>query len=241
MTASTPFAKIEARAVKRKGGPKALANLLPAPPTNAALAKLKDDRVLAEMTKRIFSAGFVWSVVEKKWPYFERAFLKFDPKRLVHQPDEFWDALTTNKGIVRHPAKIMSVRTNADFVLRVAKEHGTFGKFLAACPTTDQTGLLDYLAKNGTRLGGMSGQYFLRFVGRDSYVLTHDVVACLRDAGLDIAENPTSKNDLKKIEAQFNAWATETGMPLTTLSRICALSTGENHDAETLISRGMGK
>ena len=204
-----------------------------------ALKKLTDEHVLAEMTRRIFSAGFVWSVVEKKWPDFERAFLKFDPKRLVSQPDEFWEGLASDKAIIRNGAKIMSVRDNAAFVLRVAKEHGSFGTFLAEWPANDQTGLMDYLAKNGARLGGMSGQYFLRFIGRDGFVTSRDVVACLRDAGVDVAETPTSKKDLKKIEAQFNAWAEETGKPVMILSRICALSIGENYDTETLLARGM--
>jgi 3-methyladenine DNA glycosylase Tag len=31
------------------------------------------------MTKRIFSAGFAWSVIEKKWPGFEAAFLGLKP------------------------------------------------------------------------------------------------------------------------------------------------------------------
>jgi hypothetical protein len=63
-------------------------------------------------------------------------------------------------------------------------------------------------------------------------------VVCLRDAGLDIAANPTSKKDLRKIQDQFNAWAKETGLPMVHLSRICAMSIGQNYDAETLQSRG---
>ena len=59
-----------------------------------------------------------------------------------------------------------------------------------------------------------------------------DVVACLRDAGLDIAEAPTSKRDLAKIQAQFNAWAKETGLPYRHISRICAMSIGENHEGD---------
>ena len=51
----TAFKTIRARAEKRKGGPKALAKLLPAKPDPKALAKLGDDRILAEMTKRVFS------------------------------------------------------------------------------------------------------------------------------------------------------------------------------------------
>ena len=234
----TSFKSIRARAAKRKSGEAALASLLPKVADQKALARIKDERVLAEMSKRIFCSGFVWSVIDKKWPAFEKAFLKFEPKRLLHQPDEFWEKLTGDKSIVRHPQKIMSVRANARFIADIAAEHGSFGKFLSQWPADDQVGLLDLLAKRGARLGGRTGQYFLRFIGKDGFVTSNDVVACLRDAGLDIAENPTSKKDLRKIQGQFNVWAEETGLPRVHLSRICAMSIGENYAADTLRSRG---
>ena len=231
------FKAIRARAAKRKGGEAALAALLPKVMGDKALARLADDRVLAEMTKRIFCAGFVWSVIEQKWPGFEAAFLGFEPKRLLLQSDEFWEGLTSDKRIVRHPQKIMAVRKNAQFVADVAREHGSFGKLLANWPAGDQVGLLDLLAKRGVRLGGKSGQYFLRFIGKDCFVTSTDVVACLREAGLDVAAAPSSKKDMKKVQDVFNGWARETGLPLTHLSRICAMSIGENYDAETLKQR----
>ena len=234
----TPFKTIRARAAKRKGGDAALTSLLPKVPSEEALAKLADDRVLAEMSKRIFCSGFVWSVIDKKWPEFATAFLKFEPKRLLHQPDEFWEGLADDKRIVRHPQKIMSVRANARFVADIAAEHGSFGKFLAHWPGADQVGLLELLARRGARLGGRTGHYFLRFIGKDGFVTSNDVVACLRDAGLDIADSPSSKKDLRKIQDQFNAWAKESGLPLTHLSRICAMSIGENYDADALMRRG---
>lgn len=234
----TPFKAIRARAAKRKGGEAALASLLPKVPSQKGLARLADDRVLSEMAKRIFSAGFVWSVIEKKWPGFEAAFLDFKPPRLLLQPDEFWEGLTGDTRIVRHPQKIMAVRGNAQFVADIAGEHGSFGKFLAAWPSSDQVGLLDLFAKRGVRLGGRTGQYFLRFIGKDSFLASMDVVACLRDAGLDISQNPASKKELGKIQAQFNDWAKETGLPLTHLSRICAMSIGQNYDAAALRNRG---
>jgi 3-methyladenine DNA glycosylase Tag len=233
----TSFKTIRARAARRKGGEAGLAALLPKAAGPKALAKLADDRVLAEMTKRIFSAGFVWSVIEAKWPGFEAAFLEFAPKRLLAQPDEFWENLTGDARIVRNPQKIMAVRANARFVADIGEEHGSFGKFLAQWPAEDQVGLLDLLARRGARLGGHTGQYFLRFIGKDGFVTSRDVAACLRDAGLDIAENPSSKKDLRKIQDQFNAWARETGLPYTHLSRICAMSIGENYAAETLRAR----
>jgi len=226
-----PFKTIRARAEKRKGGPKALEKLLPRKPDVKALAKLSDDRMLAEMTKRVFSAGFAWSVIEAKWPGFEQAFLGFEPARLTFQPDDYWDGLLMDTRIVRNGAKISSVRENAALVSAIAKEHGSFGKFLTKWPSSDEVGLLDLLAKRGSRLGGNTGQMFLRFVGWDGFVTSQDVVACLREAGLDIAAEVKSKGDLAKVQAQFNAWATETGLAYVHLSRICAMSIGENRSA----------
>jgi 3-methyladenine DNA glycosylase Tag len=224
----TSFKTIRVRAEKRKGGAEALARLLPPKPDPKALRKLHDDHVLAEMAKRIFSAGFAWNVIESKWPGFEEAFLGFEPSRLAFEPDEFWHKLTMDARIVRNGAKISSVRENARFVLDVAKEHGSFGKFLSTWPPSDEVGLLEVLAKRGSRLGGATGQMLLRFLGYDAFVASKDVVACLRDAGLDVAEAPTSKRDLATIQDQFNAWAKETGLPYRHLSLICALSIGEN-------------
>jgi 3-methyladenine DNA glycosylase Tag len=226
-----PFKSIRARAEQRKGGPKGLEKLLPRKPDMKAVAKLADDRILAEMTRRVFSAGFAWSVIENKWPGFEKAFLGFKPAKLVFQPDDFWDGLLSDTQIVRNGAKIQSVRENAAFVQEIANEHGSFGKFLAQWPCSDQVNLLNLLAKRGSRLGGNTGQMFLRFIGWDGFVTSQDVVACLRDAGLDIAEEVKSKGDLARVQAQFNAWATETGLPYVHLSRICAMSIGENRSA----------
>src|SRR6201998_4391122 len=230
-TRTIPFKAIRARAAKRKGGGGALEKLLPKKPDMKSLAKLSDDRMLSEMTKRVFSAGFAWSVIETKWPGFEQAFLGFKPAKLTFQPDDFWDALLSDTRIVRNGAKILSVRENAAFVQEIAREHGSFGKFLAQWPSSDQTGLLDLLSRRGSRLGGNTGQMFLRFIGWDGFVTSQDVVACLREAGLDIAEQGKSKGDLARVQAQFNAWAEETGLPYMHLSRICAMSIGENHSS----------
>jgi 3-methyladenine DNA glycosylase Tag len=229
---SSSFHAIKTRAERRKGGAQALASALPPKPDPSALRIMPDDRVLAEMTKRVFCAGFIWQVIETKWDGFEAAFSGFDPASLAFAADEHWDRLTLDPRIVRNGAKIMAVRANARFVCDLAAEHGSAGKFLADWPADDNFGLLEALGKRGSRLGGMTGQYLLRFLGRDGYILSTDVVACLRDAGLAIAETPTSKRDLALIQTTFNGWAAETGMPLAHLSRICAMSIGENHTLE---------
>jgi len=232
--ARVSFKTIRARAAKRKGGEKVLTSLLPKKRNNKDLARLGDDRVLAEMARRVFSAGFVWSVIDQKWPGFEEAFLGFNPKRLLFQPAEFWHDLASDKRIVRNPQKIKSVRENARFVSEIAAEHGSFGKFLATWPVDDQIGLMEVLAKRGSRLGGNTCQYLLRFLGRDSFILTSDLILCLRDAGVPIGEKGASRKDMKLAQEQINAWARETGLSLTHISRICSMSIGENHDAARL-------
>lgn len=228
------FAAIRARAARRKGGEEMLERLLGTPPDNAALADTADDRILSQMTVRIFSAGFVWKVIEAKWAGFEEAFLGFEPKALLFQPDEFWHDLASDKRIVRNARKIMSVRDNAAFVERISTEHGGFGRFLANWPADDQVGLAAFLARHGSRLGGYSGQYFLRFIGWDAYIVSPDMAAALRDAGLGIGAQATSKGDLAKIQEQVNAWAARTGLSRTHISRILAMSTGINNAPEVL-------
>ncbi|HET9534357.1 MAG TPA: DNA-3-methyladenine glycosylase I [Mesorhizobium sp.] len=228
------FAKIRARAAQRKGGEAALSPLLGAAPDNASVANVTDNRILSTMAERIFSAGFVWSVIEQKWPGFEEAFLGFEPKRLLFQPDDFWYGLANDKRIVRNPQKIKSIQENAAFVERVSKEHGSFGTFLSRWPKDDQIGLMAYLAKHGSRLGGNTGQYFLRWVGWDAFILSQDLVAALRDAGVDVASSPNSKRDLARIQEQMNAWAEQTGLAYKHLSRILAMSIGENNSPEAL-------
>jgi len=234
------FASIRARAADRKGGDDVLASLVGPAPDNAALSRVPDDRILSTMASRIFSAGFVWSVIEQKWPGFEEAFLRFEPKALLFQPDDFWHDLASDKRIVRNPQKIKSVRDNAAFVDRVSREHGSFGKFLAEWPADDQVGLTAYLGKHGSRLGGNTGSYLLRWLGWDTFIVSSDMAAALRDAGLAIAESPTSKKDLAAIQAQINVWAAETGLPRVHISRILAMSIGSNRTPDEL-RRYMGE
>ncbi len=228
------FSKIYDQAAERKGGMDTLATLLPPIMDETELLAIPNDRILSQMTKCIFKAGFIWRVIENKWPEFEQAFLNFDPHKLCFEPDEFWEKLSSDERIVRHGQKIIAVRHNARFVLDISDQHGSFARFLKDWPSDDIAGLWAFLAKNGKRLGGMTGRYFLRFIGKDCIIPSSDVTKALRSFGLEIAENPTSKRDLAKIQTQFNHWHQETGLSYTHLSRICAMSIGENYDVDTI-------
>ncbi len=222
------FKPIHERALARKGGAEALEALLPAVKSKRQLHQLGDDRYLSMMTKCINQAGFSWKVIENKWPQFEEAFLGFDLGKLSLLSPEQWEAYTQDRRVVRNWQKIKALRDNVFFVSDVSAQHGGFGRFIADWPPADQIGLMAHLKKHGSRLGGQSALWFLRRVGKDCFVLSKDVVVTLRGGGLDIAEQPSSQRDLKKVQAQFNDWHEETGLPYSHLSRIAACSVGED-------------
>lgn len=228
------FAPILVMAEKRKGGEDVLQSLLKPAPSPAKLAAMGDDRFLAMMCKAINQSGFSWKVIENKWPQFEEAFFGFNLKRLQFLTIEDWENYLNDKRVVRHGRKIMAMAHNVQYVASIVEQHGSYGQFLADWPEADQVGLMWHLKKQAKFLGGLTGQMFLRYVGKDSFVVSRDVVLALQDAGLDIADEPKSKRDLTKIQNTFNAWHDETGLPYTHLSQIAAYSIGINYEASEI-------
>lgn len=218
------FNTILERACERHGGKAAIDELMPAVRSTRALARDKNDRWLAQMTRCVFQAGFVWRVVDRKWDDFEDVFFGFPPEKIVMLSPEQIDRFAQNPRIIRNRQKVVGVQANAQFILDIAQEHGSFGKFISAWPEDDLIGLFSLLKKRGSRLGGMTGQRVLRNMGKDTFVVTGDVVRCLQRAGLDIRDNPTSQRELRLIQAVFNQWQQDSGAPYSHISRICALS-----------------
>lgn len=217
------FSDIYQQALARKGGDEALRFLLPSVVEKHRLAEIPDDRYLSEMTRCIFKAGFVWRVIENKWPGFEAAFEGFVPAYWQQVPPDVLERLAADERIVRNMQKIRTVPENARMVMDVVKDHGSFGRFLAEWPGEDQAGLLLYLKRNGERLGGNSAQYFLRRMGWDGFILSHDVVTALTRAGIMDA-SPASKKGLTQAQKAFNDWRQETGLPVSHLSRIVSFT-----------------
>jgi len=219
------FATIYAKAVASKGSVTALEDLLPVAKSTKELADISDASCLAEMTKCVFRSGFVWKVVESKWRDFEAVFKGFNPRVNAAMSDERIEQLVTDARIIRHYKKIASIRENAKYVIEMSKVHGGFGQFLAQWPEDDNMGLLLHLKKNGSRLGGHTSQYFLRFIGNDTYIFSKDVVSALIQMDV-VSKEPTSQRDMKDVQLAFNEWRRESGRPGCQISRILAASMG---------------
>ncbi|MDV5862093.1 DNA-3-methyladenine glycosylase I [Pseudomonas mendocina] len=207
--------------LNRFGSAKALEARLPQPRSDAELRALSDDRYLSLISLRIFRAGLKHSLVDAKWPAFEQAFFGFDPEKVVLMGAERLENLMQDTRLIRHLGKLKSVPRNAQFILDVRHEKGSFGTLIADWPVSDIVGLWKYLAKHGNQLGGLSAPRFLRMVGKDTFVPTDDVVAALKAQGV-IDKAPTSLKDLAAVQAVFNQWQAESGRPLCQLSVMLA-------------------
>ncbi|MFW8634057.1 DNA-3-methyladenine glycosylase I [Cribrihabitans pelagius] len=214
------FEEIHAIAADRHGGAAALEAKLVRP--DPAVSDLPEDRWLAVMTKCIFQAGFNWQQIENKWPAFEDRFHRFDPDACAFMSEEEFDSILQDTRLVRNGAKLASVRQNAGLILELRQEGGA-SAVLGGWPPEDYAGLLEMLKKRGSRLGGLTGQYAMRFAGRDSFILSQDVTARLIAEGV-IDKPATSKTALKAAQTAFNTWRAQSGRSLSEISRVLALS-----------------
>jgi len=221
------FIQIYERALARKNGEYELNQLVPTNHTSSQLIAVPDKDYLAEMTKKIFQSGFVWRIVENKWSGFEQVFWGFEPKKLELASDEQVERMAQDKRIIRNFIKVKATRDNAYFVNEISEQYGGFGRFIANWPSEEITLLWLFLKKHGFRLGGNTGPYFLRTVGKDTFLLTRDVVNYFISQGA-VAKHPNSQRDLKLVQQIFNDWQQQSGKGMSEISKILACSVGEN-------------
>lgn len=202
----------------------ALEAFLPRALTADELKRLGDDRYLSAMSRRVFQAGMQHSVVNARWPAFEEAFWGFVPEKMVLLSPEQIDGHMKNERLIRHFTKMQTIPNNARFILDIRREQeGSFAEFIADWPGTDIIGLWHLLAKRGARLGGRSAAAFLRLVGKDTFLLTSDVVARLVASGI-VDQQPTSRRDLQAVQDAFNALQQQSARPLCQLSAMLSLT-----------------
>ncbi|MEE4617222.1 DNA-3-methyladenine glycosylase I [Pseudomonas alliivorans] len=209
--------------LNRFGSAKALEAHLPNPKTPRQLQAISADRYLSTLALRVFRAGLKHSLVDSKWPAFEEVFFRFDPEKVVLMGADHLERLMQDARIIRHLGKLKSVPRNAQLILDIEQEHGSFGQFIAQWPVDDITGLWQYLAKHGNQMGGLSAPRFLRMVGKDTFIPSYDVVAALNAQNI-VDRVPTSKRDQAIVQDAFNQWHAESGRPMCQLSAMLAFT-----------------
>lgn len=123
-----------------------------------------DDGYFELMTRAIMQAGLNWTMIEKKWPNFKKAFAKFSIPKVATFSEGNVKTLMKDASIVRNEKKIRSVIANAQESRRIAKEFGSFRGYLDSFKG-DEAGLIADLQKRFRHLGESSSRVFLYMVG----------------------------------------------------------------------------
>ena len=208
------FDKLYQRAADRKGGVKPLNALLGEGNVDSLLTELTDDRVLAAFSKKVFQSGFVWRVVENKWPNFEELFFNFNIEKVLMMPEEMLERKASDARIIRNFTKVKTIKANAQMIFEEQQNGHSFAKFIANWPSNDIIGLWAYLKKHGQRLGGNTGPYSLRTLGKDTFLITRDIEAYFR-ANEIITGGIQTKASLNAMQQSFNQWQHECDLSLS--------------------------
>jgi len=217
------------RAAERKGGNVALDLLLSDFSYGPEELNItSDDRVLSAFTKKIFQSGFVWRVVENKWDNFEESFFNFTIEKILMMPEEMMEKKASDPKIIRNYNKVKTIKANAQMIFDEQQNGHSFVDFLAQWPSNDIIGLWAYLKKNGQRLGGNTGPYALRALGKDTFLLTRDIEDYFRSRDI-ISGGIQTKSSLQAIQNSFNEWQQQCDLSLSQISRLVAYATGDNH------------
>jgi len=222
------FDDIYQRAAARKGGAAKLNILLGPSKQDHFLSAITDDRFLAEFSKKVFQSGFVWRVVENKWPNFETSFFNFNIEKILMMPEEMMERKASDPKIIRNFNKVKTIKANAEMIFAQQQQGQSFAEFIAKWPSDDIIGLWAYLKKHGQRLGGNTGPYALRALGKDTFLISRDVEAYFRAHDI-VTGGIQTKSSLNAIQASFNDWQQQCDLSLSQLSRLIAYATGDNH------------
>ncbi|UOQ48518.1 DNA-3-methyladenine glycosylase I [Gracilibacillus caseinilyticus] len=90
-----------------------------------------DDQYIFEMlTLEGAQSGLSWSIVLRKRDSYQEAFRNFDIKYCSQLNDKDLTAIKEQFNVIKHLAKLQSVRANALAILDIQKEFGSFSNFL---------------------------------------------------------------------------------------------------------------
>lgn len=223
------YQQLYQRVVERKGGEQVVEGLLSKPLNTKQLKRISADQWLEEFTRKIFQSGFYWQVIDNKWPGFREVFWDFNVARLLQMPAEMLEQKATDERIVRNFNKVKTIPLNAAMIHFHQQDHGqSFSDFIADHPPERIIELWAHLKKHGARLGGNTGVYALRMLGKDTFILSRDVEAHLRGHGI-IDTGIQSQKAQRDAQNFFNDLQQQSGRSLQELSQLVAFSAGDNH------------
>ncbi len=120
---------------------------------------------LEQMSRSVFQTGMSWKVVDNKWLGIKDAFHDFDAEKVANLSSDELDELTTDTRVIRNRRKIEAIVTNAQKMVDLESQHGTFSGYLRS--HGDFETVAKDLKKQFKFLGDMGAFHFLYVVGEE--------------------------------------------------------------------------
>jgi DNA-3-methyladenine glycosylase I len=114
---------------------------------------------LEQMSRPVFQTGMSWKVVDAKWEGTRAAFKNFDINKVARMGDPEIDKLATDTRVIRNRRKIEAVVLNANKMIALEREYGSFKKYLRS--HSDFESLVKDLRRQFKFLGDMGAYLFL--------------------------------------------------------------------------------
>jgi DNA-3-methyladenine glycosylase I len=111
-----------------------------------------------------------WKVVENKWPGTREAFQGFDIETVADFHEKDIEDLTNDTRVIRNFRKLTAIVHNAQKIIDLDKEHGTFKKYLRSHGSFDAT--LKAIRKDFKFMGPTGIYMFLHIIGEE--VIPHE-------------------------------------------------------------------
>jgi DNA-3-methyladenine glycosylase I len=149
---------------------------------------LKDDNLLFErLILEINQAGLSWITILKKAENFRNAYHGFDIDRVAKYSEKDIARLLADAGIIRNRLKVNAAIVNAQRILDLRKEHGSFKAWLDANRTLSTEEWIKLFKKTFVFTGGEIVNEFLISTGylagaHDETCQVYKRVASLRPA-----------------------------------------------------------
>ena len=133
----------------------------------------EDNELFGRLVLEINQAGLSWDTILKKQENFKKALLGFDINKVANFGFGEREKLLQNPGIIRNKLKVDAVIYNAQRIIELQNEFGSFKLFLNRHKSLELPEWLRLFKKNFKFVGGEIVKEFLQSSG---YLLTpHDL------------------------------------------------------------------
>ncbi len=124
-----------------------------------------DDRLFGRLVLEINQAGLSWLTILKKKENFEKAYSNFEIEKVANYGQADRERLLNDAGIIRNKLKVNAAIHNAERILKLQSEFGSFGHWLDHQHPLEKNDWVKVFRKEFKFVGGEIVNEFLMSTG----------------------------------------------------------------------------